>query len=213
MQRDTRTVSGTVGLAETLAKVEREPVMLAGGDALPYALRRADPLCRTYGCAVRCRRRGHVRANVVASARSVRRSLCGKSWHSVHHTDLPYSLAALHPRCACYVASKGLTERLLAMPAAEPAAIPAPPGRRRLRAGRRAPHKSQILRPESGSMWQRPPGFSTLESQMPNAQAAQAARGFPPCVAQYSRRASQFSHLGIAGMTAADRAATRPPLR
>src|SRR5262249_27963549 len=64
-----------------------------------------------------------------------------------------------------------------------------------------------------GSYQQRPPGFSSLESQMPAAHAAQAARGLPPCVAQYSRRVSQFSHLGIAGMTAADCTATGRPLR
>jgi len=66
------------------------------------------------------------------------------------------------------------------------------------------PHKSQILLPLIGSYQQRPPGFSSLESQRPAAQAAQAARGRQPCVSQWSRRASQFSHLGIAGMTAPD---------
>src|SRR5690348_12212347 len=71
----------------------------------------------------------------------------------------------------------------------------------------------QTLVPEMGSNQQRPPGFSTLESQKPAAQAAQAARGRPPCVAQYSRRASQFSHLGIAGKTESDTTATNRPLR
>lgn len=74
-------------------------------------------------------------------------------------------------------------------------------------------HKSQILVLVIGSSQQRPPGFSSLESQMPAAQAAQAARGRPPCVAQYSRRASQFSHLGIAGMTPPEAEATGHPLR
>jgi hypothetical protein len=70
----------------------------------------------------------------------------------------------------------------------------------------------QILVPVIGSIWQWPPGFSSLESQKPVAHAAQAARGRPPCVAQYSRRLGQFSHLGIAGTTPPDRpAAVGPP--
>jgi hypothetical protein len=49
--------------------------------------------------------------------------------------------------------------------------IPAPPRRHPRRVGRSRPHKSQILVPETGSYQQWPPGFSSLESQWPIAQA------------------------------------------
>ena len=67
------------------------------------------------------------------------------------------------------------------VPRSSRAARAAPPTRRT----HAQPHKSQTLRLRMGLYQQLPPGFSTLESQRPDAQAAHAARGLPPCVSQY----------------------------